>query len=282
MANVAVWKISLNGTLNLDPVVLTPVPETLDAASRRIPGGAYTTFRTFDFKKALHLDDHIRRLGQTARLANIPVHVDESAVREALRQVLVLRPGQEKRVRLTLDLEQHPGTIYIEMEPLKVPSEQDYRQGVRVVTRSLERANPKAKLTSFINKADAVRKELPRNVNEALMVGEDRRILEGLSSNFFAVRNAEIWTAEEGVLSGITRSLVIEEAQKARIPVHLEAIRAEELDELNEAFITSSSRAVLPVVEINDQPVGSGQPGPVTKLLLERYQDRIEQEIEPV
>jgi branched-chain amino acid aminotransferase len=281
MANVVVWKLA-PGSSELSEVKITPSPLKLDGASERLPGGAYTTLRTFGGTKVLHLQQHFERLAETARLAQQPVELEGEQIRAGLRKALALYPPVEKRVRITLDLEEQPGDVYIALETLQVPSEQMYQQGVAVVLRRLKRSNPKAKLTGFLAVASEVRHDLPPNVNEALMVDEKGRVLEGLTSNFFAVKGGALWTIEEGVLSGITRSIVLEEAAREGIPIHHRGVRAEELGALEEAFLTSSSRAVLPVVSIDARPVGNGKPGAITRLLLADYNQRIDREVEPV
>ena len=129
------------------------------------------------------------------------------------------------------------------------------------------------------------------------MVDEAGRILEGLTSNFFAVKGNEIWTNEESVLSGITRSLVLDEAVRNELPVNFRSITITEIPILEEAFITSSSRGILPVKQIDEvligygklvsldkpvcpgQSVCPGQPGPITKRLMDCLEDRIRNEL---
>jgi branched-subunit amino acid aminotransferase/4-amino-4-deoxychorismate lyase len=144
----------------------------------------------------------------------------------------------------------------------------------------MQRENPKAKQTAFIETAAQVRRDIPSGVNEALMIGSDGRLLEGLSSNIFVVMDGVVWTAEEGVLSGITREVVLECIRIERIPLQLVGIRIEELERAQEVFITSASRAVLPVTIIDEKPVGDGRPGAVTMALQKAYRERVESELE--
>jgi branched-chain amino acid aminotransferase len=279
MSNVFTWKI--------DPASrsfeLFPLPEptnSLDGASNQLPDGAYTTFRTYDRYFVPRLEDHFTRLMESAGLTNHAVSIDEKLVRVALHHIIALSSAPELRIRMSLDLSVQPGEIYVSLEGLKVPSETDYKAGVKAVTVAMQRMNPKAKLTGFIHLASEIRAALPPEVNEALMLDEGTRILEGLSSNFFAVKGGEIWTAEEGVLSGITRCVVLDVANRACIPVHREPIKQNEISSIEEAFITSTSRAVLPVVAIDGQSIGNGEPGRITKILLEKFKTEIRSELE--
>lgn len=279
-----VWKLgSQSGPLKLELLKLPPGAATLDAASRLLPGGAYTTLRTYAGRKALHFRDHVQRLEETARLAGQPQRLDEDHLRQALRRLLADWPAdQEARLRLTLDLEQTPGEIYISLEPLVTPLPQAYQQGVRVVTTHLQRQLPKAKLTRFIDRSAPLRRALPSEVNEAIMLDAEGRLLEGLSSNFFAVLEGVLWTAEQEVLSGITRALALECARGAGLPLRLEAPHLEDLPRFQEAFITSASRGVLPVRQVDQTVIGVACPGPLTFRLMEDFSASLQVQTEPI
>ena len=279
---IMIWRSNFSSGQRLEPVALSPEPVSLDEATRQLPSGSYTTFRTFGLKRVLRLSSHFERLEESARLSGQLLDLDREKIRQDIRGVIGCNPSGEVRIRIILDLEKQPGTIFYLSEGLRVPSQQDYERGVRVVTREMHRTNPEAKLTAFVERADAVRQQLPVGTNEAIMVSSDGKLLEGLSSNFFAVRGSAVWTAGEGVLPGITRSLVIETIRELSIPLKMNAIHIQDLPELEEAFITSASRAVLPVTEIDGQPVGSGLPGQITKRIMDAYWKKIEAELEEI
>lgn len=281
MANdIMIWHLPAGPSGALAPVMLYPPPVNVDDASKRLPGGGYTTLRTYGRGRVLRMSDHFTRLEETARLAGHPLTLDETYVRSALAQALAAYPHTDARVRIVLDLEQTPGSLYFMLEPLHLPSEADIKTGVRVLAREMHRNNPKAKLTNFIDTASALRDTMPVGINEVLMVGEDGRVLEGLSSNFFAVKDGEVWTAEQGVLSGITRAFVINAIRQLGFPLRLEGLPVADLPTLQEAFITSASRGVLPVREIAGQSVGAGAPGPITARLAETYQQLVDAALE--
>ncbi len=270
---VKVWKVLPgSGEARLQPLTLPGAADTLDGVSAQLPGGAYTTLRTYQGSKVLRLGEHLRRLQHTADLAGYSYDLDVLAMRLALRQVVQGAGAQgDLRIRLTVDLEVQLGVFYIAAHPLETPRDQDYRDGVRAITCNLQRLTPEAKLTRFIARADRVRHSLPPGINEAIMVDSEGRFLEGLSSNFFAVKDGVLWTAAQGVLSGVTRALVLESAAQSGIPVRMQAARVAELDALQEAFITSSSRGVMPVVQIDQARIGAGQPGSITLRMMAAY-----------
>lgn len=279
MTQVAIWKLTPSRASALEEVRLYPEPASLNAASRLLPGGVYTTFRTFEGHKILPLEDHIRRLEESAALVNTSIPLDPKTIHAALYEAVGRFSNGEKRIRLTLDLEKVHGELYISLEPLQVPSAQDYERGVRAITCASHRDNPKAKQTSFISIAENVRRELPPDVNEGLLLDAGGHILEGLSSNFFAIRDGVIWTAEEGVLAGITRSILLKIARQLRIPIRMEAIASAEIPALQEAMITSASRLVLPVTQIDRTAIGTGEPGPITRRLMQAFEAEIKADL---
>jgi branched-chain amino acid aminotransferase len=127
--------------------------------------------------------------------------------------------------------------------------------------------------------ARAAAAALPEGVHEGLMLDAGGAILEGLSSNFFAVQDGVLRTESERVLPGLTRALVLELARQ-RLPVELRPIALSDLAGVTESFITSTSRGVLPVVRIGGQLVGDGRPGPFTLELMRALEEQIASETE--
>ena len=275
--HIKIWRIEpLRYDSNLQEIGLSPVPKTLNELTQRLPDGAYTTFRTYAGRKVLHLEKQLERLKTTASLVGRPIDIVEIVFRDALRNAIKSFPGEaDLRFRVTVDLEESPGTIFVACEKLVVPTQEQYAIGVKTITCQMERKNPKAKLTRFISRADIVRQAMPLDIHEALMVNQHSQILEGLSSNFFAVRNGKLYTDEETVLSVITRELVIDCTLRAGLTTIFSPIRVADLASIDEAFITSASRGVLPVCNIDGIVIGDGCPGDITRLLARLYETQI-------
>ncbi len=280
-----VWKLDCNNnyaTQIIHPPTGVTAFLSLDHASRFLPGGAYTTFRTFHHNHVLRLNDHFVRLSETSRLTDKPVELNTRLIRDELRRLLQSYPAAEGRVRITVDLEQEPGSIFLSIEELCLPTQDERQNGVKVITRVMQRANPKAKLSKFLETAATIRQTLPTGVNEVVMLNQNNGFLEGLSSNFFAVIGKTLWTAEEGVLSGLTRKMVLEGAHQLGMNIQLESISASMLSKFDEAFITSTSRSILPVTQIDRSKIATGSPGIWTQKLAAWYEDEIEKQLEPV
>jgi len=273
------FRVHRNGVERLDWVA-----EDLDQASQRLPQGTYTTLRTFQGRKFLRLDAHLDRLERSATLLGFPIRLDRPQLRHALARALDHCGFSESRLRITVALEDetaHPKPeVYITVEPFQPPDESLYQRGVRVITMLITRADPRAKSTRFITPSRTLKAGLPQEVYEVLMITGDGKVLEGFTSNFFAVLEGRLITAGEGVLEGITRGMVLELAPEV-LPVELRAPHLHEVTAFQEAFITSSSRGIVPVVVINEQVIGDGKPGPITAELRRRYEVQVRREAAP-
>jgi branched-chain amino acid aminotransferase len=199
-------------------------------------------------------------------------------LRRRLSELLqVYRPG-EARVRAVMTKQ---GQVYLVIAPLSPLPREVYEKGVRVETTQLRREHPHLKSTSFISRSDSERKHIAQEgIFEALLV-KDEKILEGMTSNFFYVkysraeRRALLGTARDGILLGITRETVIEIAQERGLAIQFEPLKLTQLAMISEAFITSSSRGIVPVVQIDEVTIGQGSPGPITKDLSAAYESHV-------
>jgi branched-chain amino acid aminotransferase len=240
--------------------------DSLAAASAALPEGAYTTFRTYGGNAVVRLDQHLARLEESLALKGTPGRIDPAAVRGALRNAITSSGNAESRVRLTFA----PPRLFIAVEAFAPLPEWLYTDGVACVTLDLQRDNPRAKDTRFIATAQDAYERLPEGVEEALLVAPDGTVLEGLSSNFFAIRKSALRTEEARALAGVTRSLALEVAG-ALLPIQRVAVKRQELPLVDEAFITSVSREVLPVVRIDGRPTARGRVGPNTRAIMQGF-----------
>ena len=261
--------------INLSP----NAPLTHAEAQLRTPEGAYTTFRTYDKYFVLNLPQHFERLEETAALAGKAIRLDKDELRSVLVGILDETNAPEARIRISVDLSINLGEIYIAAEPFVPLPPEAYTEGVDTATTRIRRNNPRAKLNRFLPQAEAVRRSEKKNVDEYLMLNDDREILEGLSSNFYAVIRGEIFTADEGVLAGTTRRFILDLVEANRIPIQFRPVSTFELNRLDEAFISSTSRSILPIRKIDHRIIGNGKPGPTTTKLMKEFSINIKKKL---
>jgi branched-chain amino acid aminotransferase len=248
---------------------------TMAEASAILPHGAYTTLRTYDGgRRVLRLAEHLTRLREGSGPGSGPHEVE---VRAGLAEALKVSGQGERRLRLTYA----PPRMYVAVESLPPLPDALYQQGIWCVSVPVRRDAPRVKDTRFIPAAQAAYHDLPAGAHEGLMVAKEGTILEGLSSNVFAVREGILHTDDEHVLPGITRGLVLDLA-RGLLPRATGGVRLDQVAELSEAFLTSVSRGVLPVVQIDATKVGDGRPGPVARELRRRLEALVEREAEPL
>lgn len=257
----------------LTPDCLAPVnysADSLAAASAHEPDGVYTVARTFNTTQVLKFDAHLDRLEDSARREGIPLRLDRARLRAALRQVITEAGFGDARFRITVPARQ-PDHLILSVEPFTPPSSDLYHRGARCQTVPHERrSNPAAKTTDWMEARKRIQDTFAPGIYEGLLLSEDGHILEGMTSNFYAVVDGYLHTAGEGVLPGIAQQIVLEIAP-AIVPVKREPIHITQLVSLDEAFISSASRGIMPVVEIDGIHIGDGFPGPITLALREAY-----------
>jgi branched-chain amino acid aminotransferase len=112
-----------------------------------------------------------------------------------------------------------------------------------------------------------------RGGETVILVDPEDNVVEGPGFNVFAVRDGEVSTPSRGVLEGITRRTVVELAAEHGLPLEQRAVPAEEVRRADEVFLTSTAGGIMPVTKVDGEPVGSGEPGPVTLRLRETYWD---------
>jgi branched-chain amino acid aminotransferase len=249
--------------------------ETMNMASFSLPQGSYTTFRTYGGSRVLRLGLHLRRLEESVALLGQAGGIRDDLARRALAAALVAEGRPESRVRLTFA----PPHLFAGVEEFIPTDPQAYAEGVACVSVPVQRKNPRSKDTRFIATSSETYRSLPPGTNEGLLVAEDGSLLEGLSSNFFAVVGGVLRTERARVLLGVTRAITLEVAAGV-MPIDETAVQREDLAGVAECFVTSVSREVMPVVRIDGQEVGDGRPGPKTAEIMRRFAALVETEAE--
>jgi len=249
----------------------------------------YETLRTYA-GRPFHLDRHLERLRASAdRLGFAPPFGDDVFARR-LDELLARAGNDESYIRIILSrgegdisyrFERVKGpTLVMVVKPFEPPPERDYAEGIPVVIASVRRNHPRAldpaiKSNNLLNNILAVREGQSRGATETILLNDGGEVAEGASSNVFVVKGGRVSTPPlaAGILSGITRRLVLDLCREAGIPASEETLSVADLLDADEVFITSTTKEAAPVTAIDGKPVGSGKPGPVHKRILQAYRD---------
>lgn len=114
---------------------------------------------------------------------------------------------------------------------------------------------------------------LDAGADSVLLVDATGHVVEGPGFNVFCIGHGTLVTPAEGMLEGITRRTVVEMAHRLGLPVEIRALPADELRRAQEVFISTSGGGVLPVTRVDQQTIGDGRPGPITRRLVQTYWD---------
>ena len=243
--------------------------------------GVFDYLRTYDFKP-FHLMEHLTRLKSSADQIGLSVPYDLEEIADST-EALIQENGQPNvgiRFLVTGGESTNGFTppersnLAIMLEPITVRPDTQYREGCKLITSRLQREFPTVKSTNYIGAIMAMQEAEAAGAVEALYVDHNDEISECTRSNFFIVQDGILKTAEKNVLPGITRNVLLSYAEEI-VPVVIGAVFLDDLQSADEAFITSSTKEVLPIVQIDDTTIGDGKVGPITQALGARFKQEI-------
>jgi len=251
----------------------------------------YETVRTYDGVPFL-LGRHLKRLGASAEALAIDVGVSDDTLRTRVHETLAAAGNRESSIRIVVSagvgsIDYRSGstrkaTIVVVVRPLPEYPESLYQEGARAAFVDVMRAgagtlSPRIKSSNLLNNIMALRQAHKKGAYEALLMNPRGEVCEGSMSNVFIVRSGVIRTPpiSAGILEGITRELVIAIAREAGFTLEEKTVLPEDLLAADEVFMTASSRQIVPIVRVDDETIGEGKPGPVTKELIEYYREKV-------
>ncbi|MGH7429772.1 MAG: aminotransferase class IV, partial [Candidatus Methylomirabilaceae bacterium] len=242
------------------------------------------------------LDRHLRRLQKGAAQIGLQFDGDVAHWQRVMTRLLRRNglTGADGSLRLTVtrgvDIlgtlfppgTPTPPTLLLVARPVEATIAERQQVGIGVVT--IEWGTPfnpfGIKSVNYLYHMLAMVRAREQGAHEALFVASDGSIVEAATSNVFSVAQGVLTTAPEnaGLLPGITRAVVIELARKEGLDVREATLPLGELLSADEAFLTGSVKEVMPLIAIDERPIGSGNPGPITRLLQQRYREAVEEE----
>ena len=257
--------------------------------------GVYETLRTYNGRPFL-FDRHMRRLRTSAGMLTLPVPLDDREIEARFDETMRAAglnggPGRESYIRLMLthgvgELSYDPAvcpsaSMVVIVKPQVDPPPEAYERGVRVALVSTVRnhpgsVNPLIKSNNLLNNALAAQEAARRGGFEGIMRNYRGELAECTTSNLFVVTHGAALTPplDAGLLPGITRAFLFEIGVEQGIPVREAVLGDADLFGADEAFLTSTTREIVPIVRVDDTQIGSGVPGPVTLALLHAFRQK--------
>ena len=255
--------------------------------------GVYETARTYA-GRPFRLKAHIERLRESARRLDIRVPFPDSVMERAVERTVSGNRLSSARVRIVLtrgrggpDLLEVRGlkpTLLVYAVPYAPPSREAYRNGVKAVISSVVRngrrsLDPAIKSLNLLNNFLAGRAARQAGVREAVMLNPRGFVAEAVAANVFFVRRGVLCTPslDAGILSGITRGIVLDLATRLGFPVREGLFRSRALLRAEEAFVTASTIEVLPIASIGPRHFPFLRP--YTRALQEAYRVTVAAEL---
>jgi len=221
----------------------------------------------------LDLDAHLDRLLRSAASIHITLPLSRHELTTLIEQIYQKNPFDDAMIYIQITRGVAPRshlakgtltpTMVITARHLPIPAAEKVSGGVRAITLAdmrWKRCDIKsiALLANVMGKQEAAR----RDADEAFWLDDDGHVLEGCATNCFAAIDGALVThpLDHQVLGGITRKMVLAVANAHHIPVQERPWRLNETG-LTECMMSSTTNAIMPVCQINDQPIGSGKPG---------------------
>jgi len=242
----------------------------------------YGVFEFFEIinGKPFYLKEHLKRFLNSAKILKIEHSFSikdlEKLVFKTLKKNKNFKNGFVRMVLTGGDskdsLFSEKSNLYLFLEERKKLPQIFYQKGVKLITKVFSRVLPKAKTLCYAESILNLKEAKKKGAIEVLICNEKGEILEGTTSNFFATIKNKVFTPpSEKILEGVTRKIVFEICKKLKIEIEERKIFKKEIKNFDEAFISSTSRKILPVTKIDKIKIGN-KVGKITKAIIEEFE----------
>lgn len=247
--------------------------------------GVYEVIPVFG-NRLLRVEAHLERLKNSLGRINLPDPHSDDEWMQIFSGLLERNTGDDRAIYLQVsrgayprrDLAiktEYPPTIFAMVLQVTAPDIEVVSAGISVITVDDFRWDAcDIKSTSLVASVMLKQQAADAGVDDAILI-RNGMLSEGTASNVFIVKDGVLSTPLTGhkLLSGITRDLVIEIAKNNAILVEERDIKAAELLDADEIWMTSSTREIAPVIQLNGEVVGSGKAGDMWKRVVDKYQE---------
>ncbi|OON68982.1 aminotransferase class IV [Hymenobacter sp. CRA2] len=238
--------------------------------------GVFDFFRV-EAGQPLFLQPHLDRFFRSAELLELAVPLTRPELVAAIHELIRRNDLPRSGVKVLLTGGYSSGgfepageaSLIITQQPIELPTPEQLARGIRIISHEHGRELPEAKSINYVTGIRLL-KELKTRGADDVLYHQHGLVTEFPRANFFIVRADDtVVTPAANVLAGITRQNVLRlDGLPYRVetgPVRLEDVRA-----AKEAFLASTTKRLMPVVQLDDHPIGQGTPGAVTRALLAR------------
>ena len=238
--------------------------------------------------KIFEADAHLDRLWASAKAIRLAIPVSRAQLTAAIEETVRANGFKDCYVRAVVtrgtgDLGINPlksprPTVFVIADLIAVHPKEMYEKGIAIITASVIRNHPNAlssriKSLNYLNNVLAKIEANDAGVAEAVMLNHEGYVAECTVENIFIVRHGEVQTPgiTEGILEGVTRAVMLKLCRRHNVPCVEKRLERHDLYTADECFLTGTGAEVIPVTKIDGREIGNGQPGPVTRRLIEAF-----------
>ena len=226
----------------------------------------YTSVRTYH-GKPFCLDQHLNRLQDSASRMGFEIPHSIEMIRIWVLDLIQISTFSPHFLRITAT----PENIFILSRPLDIDPR--VYEGVRVTLEPVVRKDVKIKAVDTPDTIEAYEQAQDEGFYEALLLNEDQEMItEGSRSNILWIKEGTLYWCNQA-LSGITQAAVLGLAEKLKIPTQQASLPVEDLEHLEEFFLTQTSRGIVPIISVDGLRIGDGKVGPQTRKLMHAFQE---------
>ncbi len=269
--------------LELEEVKISPYDRGFQYAD-----GVYEVIRTY-FGKLFRYKDHLERLKES--LASIKIRYNEADKLESIIYKIIeinnyagadlsvyiqITRGASYPRKHSFPPETVEPTIFVSVTPIEEKSN-DSGKGIKIIFENDFRwLRCDIKSISLLASVLANQHAVEEGAGEAIWI-KDGLLLEGSHTNFWGIKDNEVWTAPLSniILPGVSRKVIIEVCHYSGIPVVEQAIRENEIKFYDEFFVSGTTTEIKPVIQINDLILGDGKPGKLTQKIQSAFSEYV-------
>lgn len=236
-------------------------------------------YGVFDFLKIVNhrpifIEDYLNRFYHSAEKMNLELPPDRSVLREAIFELLAKNNLPNSSLKMILTGGYSEDGFLIAKPNLILVQEvfeyqiSNFEKGLNLLSHNFQRQFPSAKTIDYLQ-AIQLQPTLKLKQADDLLYHQNGQVRECPRANIFLVKGNEVITPITAILRGITRSKILSMSING-ISIKEEDFSLDELINADEAFISSSTKNILPIFSLDGKPIGTGKTGKVTRKLHDK------------
>jgi D-alanine transaminase/branched-chain amino acid aminotransferase len=246
--------------------------------------GVFDYFRVLD-GRPVFMAEHIERLFHSLDVLDIELDFERHHIKDMVLKLVEKNNVKDAGFRIVVtggfaedgyNPDDQPN-LFMMMHSLPTYDPEDYEKGVKLISTAYLRDIPSVKTIIYVQVIHFAKKMKAEGAMEVLYHWKDNMTECSRSNIFFIDYKKRLVTPSHGMLKGITRLNTIKIAERMGMEVELRKVNMDEIDGMEEAFITSSTKGIMPVVQIDDTIIGDGVPGEITEQLMAAFAEEVEQ-----